>query len=57
MISLLLLYSFIIRAIQRMRWAENVARIGDRRDVYRILVARTDWRKKNTWQIQSYMRR
>jgi hypothetical protein len=30
------------RVLRRMRWAGHVARMGDRRDVYRVLVGRPE---------------
>jgi len=37
----------IIRVInsRRMSWAEHVARMGDRRDAYRVLVGKTEEKK------------
>ena len=46
----------IVRAIKwRMRWAEHVARIGDRRGVYMVLVGKTEGKRllgrpKHTWE-------
>ena len=39
--------SNIIRVIKlrRMRWAEHVARIGERRDVYRVLVGKPEGKR------------
>jgi hypothetical protein len=38
----------ILRVIKsiRMRWAGHVARMGDRRDVYRILVGKTEGKRQ-----------
>jgi len=39
---------------RRMRWAGHVARMGERRGVYRVLVGET-LRKETTWETQAYM--
>jgi len=43
----------IVRVIKwrRMRWAGNVARMGERRGVYRVLVGKPDG-KTTTWETQ-----
>ena len=47
----------IVRVIKsrRMRWAGNVARMGERRDVYRVLVGKPEgrrrlWRRRRRWE-------
>jgi len=44
----------IVRVIKlrRMRWAGHVARMGERRDVYRVLVGYTNG-KETTWETQA----
>ena len=53
------LYSLpnIVRMVKsrRMRWAGHVARMGERRDVYRVLVGKTEgkrplWRPRRRWE-------
>jgi hypothetical protein len=44
----------IVRVInsRRMRWAGNVARMGERRDVYRVLVGKSEGnRPRHRWLI------
>jgi len=36
---------------RRIRWAEHVARMGERRDVYRVLVGKPE--EEPTWETQA----
>ena len=38
---------------RRMRWAGHVARVGERRDVYRVMVGKPGG-KDTTWETQAY---
>jgi hypothetical protein len=40
---------------RRMRWAEHVTRMGERRGLYRVIVGKTEGRKETSWKIQAYM--
>jgi len=44
----------IVRMIKsrRMRWAGHIARMGERRGVYRVLVGETEG-KRTTWKTQA----
>ena len=44
----------IVRVIKsrRIRWVEHVARMGERRSVYRVLVGKPDG-KETTWETQA----
>jgi hypothetical protein len=45
----------ILRVIKsrRVRWAGHVARMGERRATYRILVRRADGKRRTTWETQA----
>jgi hypothetical protein len=49
------LYSLIVRVIKSriMRWAGHVARMEERRGVYRVLVGKP--KENSTWKTQAYM--
>jgi len=41
--------------LKRMRWAEHAARMGERRDLYRVLVGKREekrprWRPRRRWE-------
>ena len=40
---------FVWQKSRRMRWAGHVARIGEKRGVYRILVGRPEWKRPIGW--------
>jgi hypothetical protein len=51
------LYSFsnIVRLIKsrRMRWVGHVAYMGEKRDIYRVLLGKPDGRRMTTWKTQA----
>jgi len=44
--------SMVIKS-RRMKWAGHVARIVERRGVYRVLVGRLEGKKETTWKTQA----